>query len=163
MVPNLILAKKLEVILFAKNKVAAITSWQIHNHLTRNRLDYHQLSHNLEIYNSRPVTAGCKLYNKLPAHIKLIRDGRLFKKEAEGAPPKKVLLLNWGIYERWLHTYWHLSLLFKYGYSSHTFTLTGILTSLVTSLWSHRVHISVFSCFVLCLTLDLFQYCAIWS
>jgi hypothetical protein len=48
----------LEVILFAKNNVAAITNGQVHNHLTRNRLDYRQLSHNLEICNSRPVIAG---------------------------------------------------------------------------------------------------------
>jgi hypothetical protein len=58
----------LEIILFAKNKAAAITNGQVHNYLTRNRLDYHQLSHNLEIHNSRPVIAGCKIYNKLPAH-----------------------------------------------------------------------------------------------
>jgi hypothetical protein len=32
------------------------------------------------IFNSRPVIVGCKLYNKLPAHIKQIRDGQPFKK-----------------------------------------------------------------------------------
>jgi hypothetical protein len=71
----------LEVILFIKNKDAAITNRQVHNHLTRNSSDYHQLPHNLEIYNNRSAIAGCKLYNKLPAHIKLIRDDRLFKKK----------------------------------------------------------------------------------
>lgn len=39
----------LEVILFSKrkNKVTAITNIQVHNHITRNRLDYHWLPHNL--------------------------------------------------------------------------------------------------------------------
>jgi hypothetical protein len=71
----------LQVILFIKKKDAAITNRQVHNHLTRNSSDYHQLPHNLEIYNSKPATADCKLYNKLPAHIRLIRDDRLFKKK----------------------------------------------------------------------------------
>jgi hypothetical protein len=84
----------LEVILFAKkNKVAAITNGQVHNHLTRYRLDYHQLSHSLEIYNSRLVIAGCNLYNKLHAHTKQMRWSTI-QKETEGDPPKRVLLLN---------------------------------------------------------------------
>jgi hypothetical protein len=70
----------LEVVLFEKNKAAAIRNGQVHNNLTRNRLDYDQLSHNFKIYNSRPVTAGCKLCNKLPAHTKQTRDDQLFKK-----------------------------------------------------------------------------------
>jgi hypothetical protein len=70
----------LEVILFIKKKDAAITNRQVYNHLTSSS-DYHHLPHNLEIYNSRPTIGGCKLYNKLPAHIKLIRDDRLFKKK----------------------------------------------------------------------------------
>jgi hypothetical protein len=85
--------------LFAKNKFAAITNGQVHNHLTRNRLDYHQLSHNLEIYNSTLVIAGCKLYSKLPAHMKAAKRWSNVQKEAEGAPPKRVLLLSSGIYK----------------------------------------------------------------
>jgi hypothetical protein len=59
----------LEVILFIKKKDAVITNRQVHYHLTSSSSDYHQLPHNLEICNSRPVIAGCKLHNKLPAHI----------------------------------------------------------------------------------------------
>jgi hypothetical protein len=70
-----------EVILFVKKKDAAITNRQVNNHLTRNSLDYYLLPPNLQIYNSRPVFAGFKLYNKLPAHIKGISDGWLFKKK----------------------------------------------------------------------------------
>jgi hypothetical protein len=71
----------LEVILFITKNDAAITNRQVHNHLTRNSSHHHQPPHNPEICNSRPAIAGCKLYNKLPAHIKLIRDDQLFKRK----------------------------------------------------------------------------------
>jgi hypothetical protein len=71
MVPNPTLTTYiLEVILFAKNMAAAITNGWILNHLTKHRSDYHQLTQNLEIHNSRPVISGYKLDNKLPTRRK---------------------------------------------------------------------------------------------
>jgi hypothetical protein len=79
MFPNFILdIHIIEVILCIKRKGAAFINGQFHTHLTRYRSDYKQLPHNLEIYNSRSVIRGCKLFNKLTAHIKQINHDQLF-------------------------------------------------------------------------------------
>jgi hypothetical protein len=49
-------------------------------YITRNN-GYHRYVHNLEVCNSKPLVAGCILYNKLPNNIKGIGNNILFKKE----------------------------------------------------------------------------------
>jgi hypothetical protein len=53
----------------------------IHSHNIKSILDYHQWEHNLEIYNCRPTIAGGTFYNRLPAHIKQIKDNLLFRRQ----------------------------------------------------------------------------------
>jgi hypothetical protein len=55
--------------LFVKRKSTATTYSHVQNILQEITQDYHQLPHNLKIYNSRPVIAGCKLFEKLPDHM----------------------------------------------------------------------------------------------
>jgi hypothetical protein len=57
-------------ILYVKEKCNCTVNKQIHTHNTRNNKDYHIYGHNLDIYNSKPLVAGCIYYNKLPNNIK---------------------------------------------------------------------------------------------
>jgi hypothetical protein len=77
-----------ETILFVDEKGNCMTNDKFHAHNTISSLDYHQYVHKLGIHNSRPTIAGGKFYNKLPAHIKQIKDNGLFKRKL------KQLLIN---------------------------------------------------------------------
>jgi hypothetical protein len=44
-------------------------------------LNDHQSVHNLEIYNCNPTIAGGRFYNRLPAHIKLIKDNLFYRRQ----------------------------------------------------------------------------------
>jgi hypothetical protein len=57
------------------------TNDKVHSYNTKSALNYHQSAHNCEIYNCRPAVAGGKFYNRLPAHIKLIKDNLLFRRQ----------------------------------------------------------------------------------
>jgi hypothetical protein len=63
-----------ETILFVREKGNCKRSYRVHSHNTKSLLNYRQSAHNLEIYNCRPTIAGGRFYNRLPAHIKLIKD-----------------------------------------------------------------------------------------
>jgi hypothetical protein len=74
MVPNFILGIYIRCNFVHKKKASAFPYGQVHNHLTGYSSDCNQVPHNLEIYNSRAVIAGFKLFSTLPAYFKQIRD-----------------------------------------------------------------------------------------
>jgi hypothetical protein len=60
----------------------------LHAYDTRNNNDYHKYVHGMDLYNSKPLVAGCRFYNKLPKNIKQTDNKNQFARELKKFPIK---------------------------------------------------------------------------
>jgi hypothetical protein len=68
-----------EVVLYVKTS-GINQNFNVHGYNTRNQADYHMVTHNSRLFEQKPDYIGRKFYNKLPQHLKIHENIKIFKK-----------------------------------------------------------------------------------